>query len=91
MYVLLYYLRSHDNVVESVQLHEQNQLAWNERTTDLDFLNWRLGKEYVAGWCKGIDTSESNEVASGELADDSNFNIITWYRLTHNLFNQYNK
>ena len=57
-------------------LHEQNQRAWNEHNTDLDLLNWRLGKENVAGWW-GMDTS--NEVATGELMDDSNFNIITWY------------
>ena len=38
-----------------------------EHTTNLD-----LGKENVAGW-SGIDTS--NEVATGELADDSNFNM----------------
>ena len=32
----------------------------------------RLGKENVAGW-SGIDTS--NEVATGELADGSKFNM----------------
>ena len=60
-----------------MQLHEWNQLAWNERTTNLDLLNWRLEKENVAGWCRDIDASK--EVATGELADDSSFNIITWY------------
>ena len=35
-----------------------------------------LGKENVASWW-GIDTS--NKVATGELADVSNFNIIIWY------------
>ena len=60
-----------------MQLHEQNQSAWNECTTDLDLLNWRLEKENVASWW-GIDTS--NEIATGELADDSNFNILTWYQ-----------
>ena len=61
-----------------MQLHERNQLAWNEHTTDLDLLNWCLEKENVAGWCRGIDTS--NEVATGELMDDSiaGFNIIMW-------------
>ena len=72
-----YYLRPHDNVV--MQLHERNQVAWNECTSDLVLLNWRFGKENLASWCRGIDTS--NEVATGELADvdDSNFNIIKWY------------
>ena len=59
-----------------MQLHERSQPAWNECTTDLCLLNWHLGKENVAGWW-GIDTS--TKVATGELADDSNFNIITWY------------
>ena len=57
-----------------MQLHEQNQPAWNESIIDLDLLNWRLERENVAGWW-GIDTS--NEVATGELVDDSNFNILT--------------
>ena len=69
-----YYLQPDNNVV--MWLHKQNQRAWNEHNTDLDLLNWCLGKENVAGWW-GIDTS--NEVATGELMDDSNFNIITWY------------
>ena len=73
-----YYLRPHDIVAESVQLHERNQLAWNQSTTDLGLLKWRLGKENVAGWCKGIDIS--TEVATKELTDDSNFNLITWYK-----------
>ena len=54
-------------------MNETGQPAWNERTTNLDLLNQRSGKENVAGWW-GIDTS--NEVATGELADNSNFNII---------------
>ena len=36
-----------------------------------------LGKGNVAGWCRGIDTS--NEVTTGEVVDDSSFNNITWY------------
>ena len=72
--VRAFYLWPDNNVV--MQLHEQNQQAWNEHNADLDLLNWRLEKENVAGrW--GIDTS--NEVATGELAYDSNFNIIMWY------------
>ena len=68
-----YYLWPHDNV--AMQLHEQNQPPWNECITDLDLLNWCLGKENVAGqW----NTNTSNEVATGELVGDSNFNIITW-------------
>ena len=69
-----YYLWPHDNVV--MQLHKWNQLAWNEHTTDIDLLNWCLKKENVAGWYRSIDTS--NAVPTGELADDSSFNIITW-------------
>ena len=42
---------------------------------NLDLLNLQLEKENVAGWCRGIDPS--NELATGELADDSSFNIIT--------------
>ena len=51
-----------------MQLHEWNQPAWNECTTNLDLLKLRLGKENVAGWWR-IDTS--NEVATGEIANDS--------------------
>ena len=40
----------------------------------LGFAKLMLGIGNVAGWCRGIDTS--NEVATGELADDSSFNII---------------
>ena len=57
-----------------MQLHEQNQLAWNEYTIDLDLLNWHLEKENVAGWYRGIDTSK--EVATEELTGNSSFNII---------------
>ena len=64
-----------DNV--AMQLHERNKSAWNECTTNLYLLNWHLRKENVNGWW-GIDTS--NEIATGELMDDSNFNIITWYQ-----------
>ena len=59
-----------------MQLHEQN-LETDECITNLDLLNWCLGKENVANWW-GIDTS--NEVASGELVDDTNFIIIMWYQ-----------
>ena len=38
----------------------------------LGFAKLTLGKEIVAGW-RGNDTS--NKVATGELTDDSNFNI----------------
>ena len=38
----------------------------------LEFAKLTLGKGNMAGWCRGIDTS--NEVATGELADDSSFN-----------------
>ena len=31
-----------------MQLHEQNQLAWNEHAINLNLLNWRLEKENVA-------------------------------------------
>ena len=40
----------------------------------LGFAKLTLGKENAVGWCRGIDTS--NEVATGELKDDSSFNII---------------
>ena len=40
----------------------------------LGFAKLVLRKGNVAGWCRGIDTS--NEVATGELMEDSSFNII---------------
>ena len=57
--------------------NKTGQPAWNECITNLDLLNLRLGKENVAGWW-GIDTY--NEVATGELTDNSNFIIIAWYQ-----------
>ena len=45
-----YYLQPHDNV--AMQLHERNQLAWKERTINLDLLNWRLEKEI---WLVGAE------------------------------------
>ena len=58
-------------------MNETGQSAWNEQTTNLDLLNWCLGKENVAGW---LVPDTSNEVAIGEKMDNFNFDIITWYQ-----------
>ena len=63
-------------------MNETNQPEMSTLPTDLYLLNWRLGKENVACWW-GIDTS--NEVATGELTDNSNINIMTWYQWANDM------
>ena len=58
-----------------MQLHDRKPTSLKRRHYRLKFAKLMLGKGNVTGWCRGMDNS--NEVATGELTDGSNFNIIT--------------